>query len=250
MSEYHDDTITAGDPVDIGLSLTKLRALDPDVFADDRVPHARIHEHLGFGDSRAAVVASVQPLLVAAYTDEIDCVVLLRFPDFLTAAYGLEVGSRLLTVNTYDRGRGHSPDITPGPYDLGRWASYYPLIADFLTDDLDVVATRKAAITEDEWQHTVRLGQAYLDAKGKELVRDGHPYLSFAPAGGEPGVRSRIALYGPLVVGAVLGASAAGYLGYGHDLGPRPLKVVVSLGGLGGAFLVLVLQRLLDELRG
>ena len=41
-----------------------------------------LKEQLLHGDSRAAVVVSVDPLLlVAAYTDELDCVALLRFPD-------------------------------------------------------------------------------------------------------------------------------------------------------------------------
>ena len=40
-----------------------------------------IAEHLIFGDSRAAVVISIYPkLIVAAYSDELDCVAMLLFP--------------------------------------------------------------------------------------------------------------------------------------------------------------------------
>ena len=38
-------------------------------------------EHLEHGDSRAAIVISTDPeLLIAAYTDELDCIAMLRLP--------------------------------------------------------------------------------------------------------------------------------------------------------------------------
>ena len=45
-----------------------------------------------------------EPLVVAAYTDEMCAVALLRFPRWLCTERGLEVGARLLTANTYVRG--------------------------------------------------------------------------------------------------------------------------------------------------
>jgi len=40
-----------------------------------------ISNHLKMGDSRAAVVISIHPkLVIAAYTDELDCVAMLQFP--------------------------------------------------------------------------------------------------------------------------------------------------------------------------
>ena len=62
----------------------------------------RIAEHLEHGDSRAAIVVSTDPeLLIAAYTDELDCVAMLRLPkEPLVSKYSLLRGSRLLTVNT------------------------------------------------------------------------------------------------------------------------------------------------------
>ena len=63
----------------------------------------RIAEHLEHGDSRAAIVVSTYPaLLIAAYTDELACVAMLRLPkEPLVSKYSLLRGSRLLTVNTY-----------------------------------------------------------------------------------------------------------------------------------------------------
>ena len=38
---------------------------------------------------RAAVVIAVKPLLIAAYTDELDCIAMLHFPEELAAEYAL-----------------------------------------------------------------------------------------------------------------------------------------------------------------
>lgn len=49
-----------------------------------------IRDMLAHGDSRAAVVVSVSPLLVACYCDDLDGVCLLRFPDSLAAGHRLQ----------------------------------------------------------------------------------------------------------------------------------------------------------------
>src|SRR5687767_13892162 len=110
-----DDSTSASDPGQINLSIPRLRRLRPDLFGKGAVwhammvflsiepfPHKRhIREQLAAGDSRAAVVMKINPLLVAAYTDELDCVAILRFDDSLVAEFDLTPGTRLLTVNTY-----------------------------------------------------------------------------------------------------------------------------------------------------
>jgi hypothetical protein len=100
-------------------------------------------EHMLYGDSRAAVVVSVEPLLVAAYTDELDCVALLRFPSN-AASQRVEIGSRLLTVNTYGRGDRYSADLIPGPARIERWVRFHPIIADFICADPDQVKAPQA----------------------------------------------------------------------------------------------------------
>jgi len=139
-----------------------------------------IIEHMMHGDSRAAIVVSVDPLLVAAYTDELDCVALLHFAsDSVTQR--LEIGSRLLTVNTYATGEHFSPDLVVGPRQLGRWARFHPIIADFICADREQVERRKQEIDEQEWERTIRLGKQYLtDHPGRS--RDGAPCHSASPA--------------------------------------------------------------------
>lgn len=132
------------------------------------------------GDSRAAMVVSVEPLLVAAYTDEMDCVAVLKFPQSFVRHYALEVGSRLLTVNFYGLGE-LSRDLIPGPRNTGNYGRFHPTIAEFLSDDAQRIATRKAEIGEGEWQRCSTMGMEYLMKKPK-IARDGRPGKASAPA--------------------------------------------------------------------
>lgn len=105
-------------PGGIPLCLDHLRHLCPDFFglqgyflgvaaryADEPIERDRIERNLRCGDSQSAVVISTSPLLIAAYTDELDCVAMLRFQDSLNLVdhFGLRKGSQLLTVNYYSR---------------------------------------------------------------------------------------------------------------------------------------------------
>ena len=137
--------------------------------------------HLWNGDSRAAVVLSVQPLLVAAYSDDLDAVAVLHF-DRRPADTYLQVGTRLLTVNTYSRGSATARDIVEGPLSSHQWANFHPVVADFIATDLERVERRKAAIGEPEWQRTWHLGQDQL-IKRPGHVRDGAPHRSGQPVG-------------------------------------------------------------------
>jgi hypothetical protein len=192
MLQYHNEKIPASDPIPIRLSDAKLRQIQPELYGPQsatvemqrgkRILNAgqvrmMISEHLSFGDSRAAVVIFGNPLLVAAYTDEQDAVVLLRFPQFLAGQYQLTEGGRLLTVNTYGKGKRMAADILPGPAAISRWTNFYPLVAEFLSDDLDVIERRKAAISQREWQRATQFGEAAV-ALPSPRVRDGRPMFS------------------------------------------------------------------------
>jgi Fe-S cluster assembly iron-binding protein IscA len=186
----------ASDPGGVVLSPSKLQRLQPELFARTGGFFRRLlgsgrdsgleeycdslSEHLQQGDSRAAVVVSLAPLVVAAYTDELDCVALLRFPEDLVAEYGLQVGSRLLTVNRYFQGGERPGDLVPGPRDTRQYTNYIPIIADFLATDRARVERRKAAIGEDEWERAAEMGRALL---GRGVTpRDGRPLHCDRPA--------------------------------------------------------------------
>src|SRR5688500_1910536 len=131
MTKTLDDDTVASHPGGFELSQEKLRILQSDLYGpfawigwyryDGKLLSrrsfwlTRIEEQLLFGDSRAAVVITTSPLLIAAYTDEIDCVVLLRFSDRFVSEYDLKPGSRLLTVNSYAYSDGsYESDLKPG----------------------------------------------------------------------------------------------------------------------------------------
>jgi hypothetical protein len=195
VSKYHDDRTAASDRVNVTLSRRRVARLQPELFGwralFTRVNWGRrrltagaarkmIAEHMRFGDTRAAVVTSVSPLIVAAYTDEMDCVVLLHFPDWLVGQDKLKVGTRLLTVNTYGRTPTLQPDLINGPKSHGRWTMLYPIIAEFVSDDVAAINDRKRRIAHAEWERTTLLAKARL-RETAPLMRDGRPLRSHVP---------------------------------------------------------------------
>jgi hypothetical protein len=192
-----DDNTEACHPGGLTISYEKLRVLHPEldspaawrrfvakhpIYPKRHFWRTRVEEQLLYGDSRAAVVVSIDPHLIAAYTDELDCVALLRFPESFVEDYDLEIGSRLLSVNTYFYpGECHVEDLQVGPNAYGRYVNFNPFIADFLTDDVATLEERKAGISEDEWHKTAELGSSYLSERIAP-PRDGRPLLSSLPA--------------------------------------------------------------------
>ena len=201
MSKYHDDNTYASHPGGLRLSPAKLAALEPELFTDRTfrcspgcpIDHPaaemreRFAEHLQLGDSRAALVVSVTPLVVAAYSSDLDAVVLLSFPAEFVGRYRLVAGSRLLTVNTYidvcESGTGkrrYAVDLIPGPHRSG-WSGFCPFIADFLSDDVQRIEARNREIDEEEWADAARLAQLRIDRWGLNTARPGKPSLAGTP---------------------------------------------------------------------
>jgi hypothetical protein len=189
-SRFHDDGTRASNPGEIRLSADRFYRLEPltgglpaswvGQFATRKEFEQMLDEHLRLGDSRAACVISVEPLLVGAYTDELDCIVLLSFPDWLVRDHDLKVGRRLLTVNTYGRGQRVAPDLVPGQRQLGRWVNFYPIIAEFVSDDIPRISARKAGIAEEEWRRCEQMGFESLQ-RFPNRWRNGSPFWSGKP---------------------------------------------------------------------
>ncbi|WP_044619222.1 hypothetical protein [Gynuella sunshinyii] len=188
MSKYHDDSTAASDPGGVSLSSSKLDKFRKElpflkrIFANLRYPPEMLDEHLNLGDSRAAVVLETRGrLIVAAYTDELDCVALLEFPVSLVEEKKLKIGEKLLTVNTYSKGESIASDLENGPKSYKRYNNFYPLIADFLSDDYQTIEKRKSIIDENEWKKTVEMGERKLGNKDFK-PRNGSPYTSILVA--------------------------------------------------------------------
>jgi hypothetical protein len=70
--------------------------------------------------------------------------------------------------------------LIEGPLSRGNWHNVIPMIADFLSDDMGTIESRKQAIKDEEWQRTAMLGAEYVQKKpGK--ARDGRPLDSWKP---------------------------------------------------------------------
>ncbi len=172
---------SAGNPGLFSLNKQKLKALRPQLFGLQTLltgssvdnPGA-VEAMLNDGDIQPAVVVSASPLLVACYSDELDAVVLLCFPDGLAKKYDLKAGSRLLTVNSYTDAFA-TRDIERGPGCSGRWKAFGPIVADFYTDDTARLAAQKQQITEEQWAYVEQLGRKYMAAR-PGMARNGLAY--------------------------------------------------------------------------
>lgn len=136
----------------------------PEYFAD----------HIDTGDTRAAVVVSIEPnshFEVAAYTDELDCIAILRFSS--KHNYGFNIGDRLLTVNRYSR-KTENVDVVRGKWDTGQYTSFHPIIAHFVCANEDQLSRKLASIPEHEWSRAFSLGLEFKE-RYPFIYRSGRP---------------------------------------------------------------------------
>lgn len=138
----------------------------------------RMKEHMYFGDCQPAVVVSVEPLYIAAYSSDIDCVILLKGIKYFTDLYKLKVGSRLLSVNTY--GIHKDDDIEHGPYSRHMWNACWPIIAEFVSNNFIRIKKRKLDIEEERWERAYELGCKKLSEKNFKY-RSCNPWASQFP---------------------------------------------------------------------
>ena len=179
----------ASDPIPIELSMDfymrfkKELGIWGGLVSDFRYPKFVMEDHMRKGDSRAAVVVAARTdVMVAAYTDEMDCVAMLRFPKWVNELYPVEIGTRLTTVNTYTWLKdGRADDLIPGPSSSGQFGNFFPIIAEFIAANPWVAEARKKDIDESEWQRTTELAAEYRKKNGTRW-RDGNPFKSKTPA--------------------------------------------------------------------
>jgi len=177
--DYEHGLFTASEP--------RLRAMLPDLYgisgALSHWFHALtrrfsrrdiVREHLWLGSIHPALVMSTDPLRVAAYSSDLDCVALLEFDPELAAEFRLKRQSRLINLNYYSTGPKHA-DIVFGPGKCTDWNGMLPMIANFLTEDRRRLAEQTAAIDDALWRRTWELGKEYVE-RYPHAWRDGRPY--------------------------------------------------------------------------
>lgn len=168
-------------------SETRLRAMCPHLFGISGTlshwfhqitgrfsPRDIVREHLWLGSIHPALVMSTDPLRIAAYSSDLDCVTILAFDADLVQEFALKRQSRLLSLNYYATGPKHA-DLVFGPGKCTDWTGMHPVIANFLTDDRKRLAEQTAAIDPTLWRRAWELGQEYV-AEAPDLFREGIPY--------------------------------------------------------------------------
>jgi|GEM_PF-1153313 uncharacterized RDD family membrane protein YckC/Fe-S cluster assembly iron-binding protein IscA len=142
--------------------------------------------HIDRGDARAALILRVEPnVLVAAYTDELDCVAVLKFPARIADVFSLQPGTRLVTCNFYRKcPDGIAQDLQPGKEASQRWQNFHPVIGNFASSDTARLQQIEFEIPDDEWQRTEKQGAEWLSRydAGQAIPRNGSPLLSVQPA--------------------------------------------------------------------
>lgn len=143
-----------------------------------------VREQLIYGDRSPAIVVSASPLLVAAYSEEIDGVAMLRFASAEVPAPLIIRGQRLVTINLdYSSPDCRlASDLTFGSDSPQRWYNFLPLIGDFLTNEQQQLTNLKASIPEDWWLRVDELADAYNTDLG---FRDGRPGFAMQPVAGD-----------------------------------------------------------------
>jgi hypothetical protein len=178
----------ASRPGRVRLSFERLNLLHPELLLDSAgsdasMELAEIACQLLLGDTNPALVVSVKPdLVVSAYAEDLDCVVLLKFPPDLVGEYNLRPGRRLVTVDTFRRGDGVAADLTPGD-EYQNWSNFHPMVAEFLTDDAERVKELHRLVPEKYWQRA-RVQTVELLKTRRSNPRDGRPRYAVNPAHG------------------------------------------------------------------
>jgi len=179
-----DKSTYATIPGGVSVSTKKLKMMRPDLYGLKGLVNIwgwyekrHIKEHLLYGATEPAIVMSKKPFVVAAYTEDIDCVALLKFPDEYAEMYNLDIKSRLISINTYGAEQTFQDDILPGQNCDNTWTSFSQYIVDFLTDDIDVLISHKEQMDNDLWEYVYNLVLEY-QVRHPNTWRDGRPYFA------------------------------------------------------------------------
>lgn len=129
-----------------------------------------------YGDTQPAIVVSVDPLLIAAYSDEMDAVVMLHFPNEFAEQYDLSVGTRLTTSNVYFTGNQIAKDIFIGQNYSRQYVDFVPIIQLFIGKHDDKIIEKVKLFGQDVWKMVAEKANEYISTH-PDLCRDGFFYF-------------------------------------------------------------------------
>ena len=131
---------------------------------------------LFYGDTQPALVVSTSPLLIAAYSDEMDAVVMLQFPEDFAEQYHLTVGTRLTTSNVYFDGASIAEDIHVGEKYSRQYADFVPIVQLFLGKKDDKIMQKVYLFSADVWQTVSEKANEYA-RRYPDCYRNGFFYF-------------------------------------------------------------------------
>lgn len=134
-----------------------------------------INENFIYGDTQPAIVVSLSPLVISAYSDELDAVLFLKFPKELVSSYNLHEGMRLTAATVYPSAKRLSKDIFPGQSYNGHFKNFEPMIHLFLSYDDEKALELTSHFSEDVWAYVEQLTAER--AKKRCKPRDGFYFL-------------------------------------------------------------------------
>lgn len=129
-----------------------------------------------YGDTQPCVVVGLNPLRVAAYSDEMDAVVILDFPVEFVEKYNLSIGSRLTSSNTYQIYEKVAPDVFPGFGYLGHYSDFMPVVQLFVGKTDKIIAKNVSVFPEETWEKVNAKANEYL-LNHSDMVRPGFYYF-------------------------------------------------------------------------
>lgn len=183
MGNYVDSNTFAENAGGVKLSEEKFRQVRDNILKMSFVrkmqynnSFQRINDYMVNGDTQPAVVYSVKPLIISAYSDEMDGVVFLEFPDVLAEIYNLHTGVRLVTSNVYNCGFKTAKDINTGAGYLKRYTDFTPIVQLFLAKDENYVMKRTELFDETVWNRVNQLTEEYSRSGNK--ARKGFYYFT------------------------------------------------------------------------
>lgn len=170
------------------LNKKKLKALRPQIFGlrlgqKNIDTWQNVYTQLNDGDIQPALVMSTKPLLVACYTDDMDAIAMLCFPEELGRKMGWTAGSKLIVTAAYNTPfMKANKDLDCGPHNCEKFKAYAPIIADLYTDNTDRLERKKREIPQEKWAYVEALARQYM-ANHPNMARNGlgYPYADAMP---------------------------------------------------------------------
>ncbi|HQY87678.1 MAG TPA: hypothetical protein PK402_03405 [Tepidisphaeraceae bacterium] len=188
---------SCSNPCTMRVDPAKFSAIDPS-FAKSEDGIRRMELVLSLSDAQPAIVVSTSPLIVAAYTEDMDCIALLDFSE-LPVAPVPRMNARLVCAAGYRwlqrpvKRRIIAPDLVEGVESISRFDNFIPMIADFISSDRKTLERLKQSIAEDKWKMLETLGPEQL-SYDLAPPRDGRPSRCHMPTKGCIGWGMRMTL--------------------------------------------------------